>query len=221
MLDLESSPEVKELTAQTDTLLAVGVNYAVANVADYEVAGLELQRVKGAQKRLDDLRKSMTRPLDATKKAIMDFFRGPEEKLARAENGIKRAMIGFQEEQDRKRQEEQRRADELARRERERLAEQARKASEAGKDERAAILAQRASSVVAPIVSRAPPKVPGVQTREVWKFAIEDAAKIPREYLAPDESKIRRVVEALKSDTAIAGVRVWSEKSIAAGRAAS
>ena len=148
----------------------------------------------------------------------MDFFRAPTEKLTFIENRIKAAMVGYQDEQDRRRREEQRKADEAARRERERLAEQARKAQEAGRAERAAQLEQRASAVTAPVLSRAPPRVAGVQTRELWKFAVDDPAKLPREYLVPDESKIRRVVEALKGDTVIPGVRVWPEKSIAAGR---
>jgi hypothetical protein len=220
LLDPAQDPQVKELTAQTETLLEVGSNYRVANAGDYQVAGIELQRVKGAQKRLDDLRKSMTKPLDAAKKAIMDFFRTPEDKLARAESGIKRAMIGYQSEQDRKRREEQARVDEAARKERERLAAQAQKAAASGKVERAEQLEQRASAVVAPVISREPPKVIGVQTREVWKFEVTNPDLVPRQFLSVDDSKIRKVVGALKGDTKIDGVRIWSERAIAAGSGA-
>jgi len=108
--NLSTNPAVIELTEQSETLFTVCTAYKVANPADYEVAGLELRRVKDAQKRLDELRKSMTRPLDAAKKAIMDFFRAPEDKLAKAEAGIKRAMVTYQDEQERLRREEQRRA---------------------------------------------------------------------------------------------------------------
>ena len=83
--------------------------------------------------------------------------------------------------------------------------------------EKAQELEHRAQTVVAPVIDRAPPKVPGISTREVWSFEITDASALPREYLMPDEQKIRRVVQALKENTAIAGVRVWPEKSIAAG----
>jgi hypothetical protein len=217
--DPAQDPQVKELTAQTDQLLALGANYHIVNAAGYEVAGVELQRVKGAQRRLDDLRRSMTRPLDEAKRAIMNFFRAPEEKLARAENGIKRAMVAFQTEQDRLRREAQARADEAARKERERLAAQAQRAAASGKTEKASQLEDRASAVVAPVIARETPKVVGVQTREVWKFEVTDPAAVPREYLAVDESKIRKVVGALKGDTVIPGVRVWSEKAIAAGSA--
>lgn len=256
--NLATNPAVIELTEQTETLLVVGTNYRVANGDDYEVAGLELRRVKDAQKKLDELRKSMTRPLDAAKKAIMDFFRAPEDKLARAEAGIKRAMVTYQDEQERIRREEQRKAEEAARRERERLEalarEAARKAAEkaaaerraaeeaaaAGLAEEAARLTakaaateqkaaeqvdaidQRAAAVVAPIIQREAPKVSGVSTREVWKFEITDPTKINAAFLMPDDQKIRRQVAALKGDAAAVigpGVRIWSEKSLAAGAA--
>lgn len=218
-IDVASDPQVRELAAQADNLLAVGSNYRVATTVEYEVAGTELQRVKGAQKALDELKKKITRPIDAAKKAVLELFRSPEDKLSRAESGIKRAMIGFQDEQERFRRAEQLRVDDVARRERERLEAQARKAQESGKVAKAEILEQRAATVVAPIINRTPPKMAGVQTREVWKFEVTDPASVPREYLIVDESKIRRVVGALKGDTNIAGVRVWPEKSIAAASA--
>lgn len=265
--NLATNPAVIELTEQSETLLTVCTAYKVANPADYEVAGLELRRVKDAQKRLDELRKSMTRPLDVAKKAIIEFFRAPEDKLAKAEAGIKRAMVTYQDEQERLRREEQRKAEEAARRERERLAEQAREAerkarekaeaerraaeearkaaekaaaegraeearkaaaaaaaaearaaaTEAKAAERVEAIETRAAAVVAPIISREPPKVAGVATREVWKFQVENPALVPREYCVVDEAKIRKVVAALKGDTTIPGVRVYAEKSIAAG----
>jgi hypothetical protein len=58
-----------------------------------------------------------------------------------------------------------------------------------------------------------------VSTREVWKFEITDAAQIPREYLVVDEARIRKVVQALKGDAKIPGVRVYPERQIAAGAA--
>lgn len=217
--DIASNPEVKELAAQTDQLLQIATTYRVTSPVEYENAGEELKKVKAAAKRLDEIRKSMTKPIDMAKKAIMDFFREPEAKLQRAEAGIKRAMIAYADEQERIRREEQRKAEEAARKEREKLEAQAAKALASGKVEKAEQLEQRAATVVAPVINREPPKVAGVNTREVWKFEITDAAAVPREYCSPDEKKIRGVVQALKGDAKIPGVRVWSEKSLAAGAA--
>jgi hypothetical protein len=220
MFDFQQTPEVKELTAQTDTLLALGTNYTVATAEQYTDAGVELQRVKGVLKRLEDQRLLFTRPLDASKKAIMDFFRGPADKLARAEAGIRRAMTGFSQEQERLRREEQARADEAARKEREKLEARATKAAESGKSEKAAELQQRAATVVAPVISRETPKVAGIAMRDVWKFEVVDPDEVPRQYLSVDEAKLRKVVGALKGDCRIPGVRIWCEKAIAAGSAA-
>jgi len=51
------------------------------------------------------------------------------------------------------------------------------------------------------------PKTQGLSLRDNWDFEIIDEALIPREYLVPDETKIRRVVKAMKDKTNIAGIR--------------
>ena len=85
-------------------------------------------------------------------------------------------------------------------------------ATEAKAADKAAEIELRAAAVVAPVIQREAPKVAGIAMREVAKFEIVDASKVPREYLIPDEQRIRKVVGALKMDANIAGVRVWLEK---------
>lgn len=84
-------------------------------------------------------------------------------------------------------------------------------ATESVAAEKAAVLEQRAAATVAPVIQREAPKVAGLKMREVFKFEIVDASKLPREYLIPDEQRIRKVVGALKSDTNIPGVRVYAD----------
>lgn len=88
-------------------------------------------------------------------------------------------------------------------------------ATETKAAEKAEALEQRAASVVAPVVHRETPKVAGLKTREVFKFEIVDAGLLPREYLVPDEQRIRKVVNALKMDAKIPGVRVYPDKQLA------
>jgi hypothetical protein len=214
--DPTNYPEVREVAEQAQLLAAVGERYSVATAEEFTVAGDELRRIKAAQKRLDEVRKGITRPIDAAKKAILDLFREPEAKLAAAESGVKRAMLRFQAEQDRLRQEDQRKADEAARKERERLEAQAARAAAAGKIEKAEALEVRAATVSAPVIHREAPKVAGLSTREVWRYEIVDATALPREYLTPDTTKIGKVVQALRGDTTIPGVRVFAERQLAA-----
>ena len=64
-------------------------------------------------------------------------------------------------------------------------------------------------TIVAPVMSA--PKVEGAGAMvETWKFEITDPQAIPREYLSVNESAIGKVVQALKGETKIPGVRVYS-----------
>lgn len=253
--NFESMPAVQAVTAEVASLETFAATYAVTTAEQYQHGAEDLKRVKAAQKKLEETRTGLTKPINESLRRLNDFFRAPADRLVAIEKTIKAALTRFADEQERLRREEQRRAEEAARRERERLeaqareaerkarekAEQERKAAEeaaaAGRAEEAAKLQARAAAteakaaekveaietraaaVVAPIIQREAPKVAGVATREVWRFEIIDPTLVPREYLAVDEQRIRKVVAALKGDTTIPGVRVYAEKSIAAGAA--
>lgn len=79
----------------------------------------------------------------------------------------------------------------------------------AGKTASAANLAQR--PIIAPPISveSSVPTIEGVYYVDQWHFEIEDAAVVPGEYKVVDEKKVRAVVNALKSEARIPGVRVW------------
>jgi ATPase subunit of ABC transporter with duplicated ATPase domains len=126
-------------------------------------------------------------------------------------------MIAWSDEQDRIQREAQRRANDAAAKEQARLQEIADRAAAKGHTTKAEQFEERALAVTAPIVTTEAPKVAGVSFREVWDFEITDEDLIPREYLVVDETKIRRVVTALKGDAKIPGVRVFKQKRIAAG----
>lgn len=61
------------------------------------------------------------------------------------------------------------------------------------------------------------PKAEGLSFRSIWEFEIINEALIPREYLKPDEKKIRGVVTAMREASNIPGVRAF-EKRIASSR---
>lgn len=68
-------------------------------------------------------------------------------------------------------------------------------------------LTTAASTMMAP-VAEAAGKADGVGVRYDWSWELQDAALIPREYLAIDETAINRVVKALKERCAIPGIKV-------------
>jgi DNA polymerase III alpha subunit (gram-positive type) len=95
-------------------------HYEITKAEDYSGAGGHLKLIKAKAKELDDLRKSLTQPLDESKKRIMDFFKKPLDFLAKAESAVKSAMLNWQQEQERIRLEAERKAQEAARKEEER-----------------------------------------------------------------------------------------------------
>lgn len=110
-------------------------------------------------------------------KDLYNFFVNPFDE---AETLIKRKVVTFESEQERKRQEEARLAEarrlDAERKERERIAEQARKAEEAGKLEKAEALREKAENhVTAPVFAPpAAPKVQGSVFKKVWKGELVD-----------------------------------------------
>jgi cell division septum initiation protein DivIVA len=61
-------------------------------------------------------------------------------------------------------------------------------------------------------------KADGVNLRDNWTFEIVDESLIPREYLIPDEVKIRKVVIALKDKTNIPGIKAVNRPIIVKSR---
>ncbi|MGD9885813.1 MAG: hypothetical protein AB7U95_37520 [Reyranella sp.] len=252
---IETLPEVRAAVEEIASLETFAATYQVTTPEQYQRGAEDLKRVKAAQKRLEETRTSLTKPINESLRRLNDFFRSPADRLVVIERAIKGALTRFADEQERLRREEQRKADEAARREREALAEKQRQAEEkakaeqerlrreaaeaeaAGRAAEAAKLAAKAekveertaakvealqiqeAAVVAPVISREPPKVAGLATREVWKFRVVNAALVPDQYKAIDEARIRKVVAALKGDANIPGVEVYSERTLAAGAA--
>lgn len=116
----------------------------------------------------------------------------------------KKNMAAWFNENERKRLEEKRRLEEI---ERKKAEEDMLAAAEHEGDED--ILNE---PIVTPEVKVEQPKVDKVSYREKWSFDIIDEKKIPREYLKVDEQKIRGVVQALKQDCSIPGIKIHCEK---------
>lgn len=212
--------DVRELTEETAAILSQAEGFKISTAVSYQLAADELKRIKAASKKLDEVRKAITSPMDAAKKAVMDFFRKPAEQLKQAEERIKDAMLVYQTDLEQKEAEERRQAEAAAKAERERLEVAAAREADRGEFGTVAEIATTAAQIVAaPVVRREVPKVAGVSFRETWKFEITDLNAIPREFLLVDETKIRKVVQAMKGDTNIPGVRAYAEKTLAAGAA--
>lgn len=218
--NLKSDPVVLEVSRESNEIATITQAFKVVTAEGFAAAGGLLTRIKGQLKRLEEARVRITGPLNEALRQVNAQAKESAQPLLESEARIKRALLVYNEAQEQLRREEQRRADEAAARERKRLQEIAERAAAKGQAEKAEVFQERADTVVAPVVTRAPPKVQGVSMREVWKFEVTDPSKINPAFLTPDEQKIRKVVQSMRGDAQElvgAGVRIWSEKTVAAG----
>jgi len=173
---------------------------------------------KAEQARLDELARQERERKEAEAREI--------ERKAREKADAERAEAERQrqaEEQKRREAEEARKAGDAeaaraAEREASKLATSAAKLenkAEATESKAQEKVATVAAQIVAPIAQRSAPAVSGLSKRKGWGFEIQDESKIPREYLSVDETKIRRVVNALGPQANIPGVRVFPDTTFA------
>lgn len=207
---------------EAEQLPATYENFEILGASEFEGAGETLKEIKDKSKALDDMRKSITRPLDDSKKRIMDFFRKPADALKKAEGFVKAAMLAYSDEQENKRLYEESRLRFEQAKEAARLERLAEKAKERGAAEKAREFEQRQAIVEQAVVYVEPiaaPKVAGISGRETWMFDIVDASLIPREYLTPNMALIGQTVRAQKGKIPIPGIRIFPKKTLSAGRA--
>lgn len=205
MMEVNAVPEA--VTALVDETRAMLSQYekGVKITADteYMVFADDLKVIKAKYNAIDDKRREFTRPIDKLKKDWMDFFAIPLDRLAKAESIIKAAMINYQRDKERARQETERA-----------LKEKAEKAREKGKEDKAEDLINQAAVVSQQEVA---PKVAGVIIRKAWKVRIVDATKVPRAYMVVNEEALRKVAQATKGTLTIPGVEFYEEDILAAG----
>jgi hypothetical protein len=199
--------DTQELTKTVNGLISEMEVLKIENDAAAEQAGNFLRKNKETQKFVkeyfEDARKTTYDAYKAVTYQISFFI----EKLTQAEKTVKRKVADYRMEQERIRREEERRlAEEARKKEEERLLQQA---EESGDD---SILD---TPIEAPAIHiEEPKKMDGVSFVEKWTYEIQDANKIPREYLIPDEKKIRGVVSSLKDKANIPGVRIYADKTV-------
>lgn len=204
----------KDLPALIDRLSMPAIHTQI----EYDEAFRYTKEIKAKAKQLDDLRKSLTKPLDETKKRIMDLFRDPQEKLANAERQLKSVMVAYTEEQERIRQEKERKlreeAEREAEKERAKLQKKAEKATEKGQVDLAAELNEQAESVAPVNITLADTtQTPqGGSFRMKYSAEVIDFSKLPDEYKIPDMKALNAIVQAKKGNVSIPGIKVNSEK---------
>ena len=130
-----------------------------------------------------------------------------------AEKTVKAAIVAYDSEQERKREEERRRlqaeADERARKEREALEK---KAAQMKTPEKREEYLERASEVAAPKIAIPEPVRPeNTSTQRPWKARVVNAEILPRLFLVPDQKALDDFAKATKGAEKVAGVEFYQE----------
>lgn len=208
----------QEIATQAEQLLTSARAFIVQTPEVYQLAADELKFIKGKAKELDDMRKSMTRPLDESKNKIMEFFRPAETWLKQSEQLLKQHMLTYQQEEERKRREAQRLADEAARNEQDRLnaiaEKKAVKQEAKGNMEKASEIRQVVPQVIIPTIVAETPKINGISMRKVWKWREVNSTLVPREYLLLNEKMLSQFARATQGNITVPGIEFYSEEVI-------
>ena len=224
-----ADPEVQEVTAIAlrvpDQAMAIP---AIKSAEDYIRAGEILISLKEIRKKIEATFKPIKQRIDAAKKEVLDQERAADAPLKRAEDYLKPMIRSYDDEQDSIRRERERRLLEQGKRreEEERLA--AALAAEAAGDKEAAQVIISEEVYVPPVVlPKATPQVQGLSFRENWKYQVVSlidlvraigAGNVPLSAIRENDVFLGQQARAMKSALNYPGVRVWAEKTIAAGR---
>ena len=195
-------------------------NFEVVSQIDYAAAGEDLKIIKAKYKEVDKLRKSLTRPLDESKSKLMAFFKVPLDNLKAAEGAVNKAMVGWYAEQERIRKIEEDRIRDAQRKEATRLAKLAEKAQQRGDTTKMNEFEARSEEVSysQPTLPSRTTKVAGLAMVKTWKYRIVDVAKIPREYMIPNEVMLGQLARTSKGLFKVEGVEFYYTESMRGAR---
>jgi len=196
MIDISDNPQtaVKQLESQQEILLRWLDNSTVTNEQEQKQAEDLLISARFALKQAEEKRKELTRPLDESKKRIIELFKPYVDKLSNGIDALNKALRGYHSEK-------------VAEAEAARLALLAQEASRIAE-------AKENGEVIQPLnkpVASEPPKTSRtnlgkVTYRDDYDIQIVDPNLVPRDLCDPSMPKIRARVKSGITD--IPGVLV-------------
>jgi len=197
----------KEIEQSTIALVARATRFQVTDPASLQKSSGILSDIATAKKRANDLRFSLTKPLDESKKRIMALFSPFIDQFEKATKIIKDKVRDYYFEQEEK----------ARKAEKERLLAEAKQEEEikkAQEEDREPVVEE---IPVIPEVKVPEKTVKGVAggsmtVKKIWKFTIVDEKLIPNEYRIVSEQLIN---EAIRNGAReISGVKIYEDKVV-------
>lgn len=183
-------------------------------------AKLYIRKIRG---RIKDVFEPMKKKAYASYKEILNKYKEVEAPAIQAEKYCDGLLSDYFAEQRRKREEaERKRLEEERKRkeEEERRIQEAMEAEEKGDKERADQIinesAKEENNTKPEVKVPEKPKLKNVHTRLDYDFEIVDENIIPRPFLMPNETLIRKTVKASKGKVGIPGIRIIKKDTVVA-----
>lgn len=221
MNDLVATEAIKK---ESSDALTIAQNLKVVTNDDYLMSATLLQGVKVLQKRVaDTFDKHIANAFKAHKDLVADKNSNLLP-LTQAEALIKRAVLGYQVQQETVRRAAEAAAQEESRKEREKLEARAVRAAASGKVEKAEALQVAAASVVTPMIATTTPRIAGLSTRVTYKATLVDklelvkacaAGIVPLNALDVNMPFLNNQARQMKETLAYPGVKVEQETGLA------
>jgi hypothetical protein len=209
------------LVREAQGLVTIADSYFIDSRLVAEMAATEIQGFKRFFDQVEGLRKSLTAPIDESKRRVMDLFRPALEPAKTAEAILKAKLVTYLAAEAR----ELKAAQEAARRAADELAKamhaQAAEAAAKGRVEDARAITQQADMLPAAAAAGVPtagPKLAGISERETWGWELLDKAIVPREFLCLDTAKLNQYARAMKAEAHVAGIRFFPKAGLAASK---
>lgn len=196
--------EFNPIQEAANTALEIAAQVEVSDASTAEAAKGQAVELKQIEAKIEDLRKNLVKPYNDRVKAINDTAKKISAPIEAGKKAIANKIVSWQTEERMKAEAEA----EQRRKDAEAEAERVRQNDES-------TLEDVAKAEVKVEIASAPVKLSGamktISTREIWKFRIVDANKIPREYLQPNEVLIGSAVRG--GLRILDGVEIYSESS--------
>jgi len=215
--ELSTDIKIVEINKELKPIIEIGERIKIENQEGMIEATELLKKIIDKKKNVEADRVSIVKPLNDQVKFINEKFKAIIQPLEALETAIKDKMLGYRKieaEKIRKQQEE-----EESRKKAELEAEQKRQLAEAktikDKEVKKEIVKdiKKAEFAYTPTVTQSSNVKSSAGTfiaKKVKRFEIVDVNLLPREYLIPNETKIRKAVNDGYND--IPGLRIWEEE---------
>lgn len=223
--EISKDPELRQAVEDAEHTLVILEDIKISTTEQYELAGEHLKSIKAQMKRVKEIKTRIKAPIIEAGKQVDALFDAPLKNLERSERALKVAMIGYQDELERRRREQEAKLQEQQRRERDRLARRAEQAAAKGNVDKAEELRQQADMTTAPVIANPVPGIKGISRSTTWKAEVTDlmalaravvAGEVPANVIMADMRVLGQQARALGEAMRYPGVRVYEEAVLAA-----